>query len=524
MEIRVEYFPMSASSHTPLLLLILDGWGHREDPSYNAIAAAHTPHWDALLARFPHTTLQCAGDAVGLPHGQMGNSEVGHMHMGAGRLIPQDLTRIDEAIASGAFADNPVFSSMLNTLQQSGKALHLLGLLSPGGVHSHQNHLLALAILAHKAGVRTYIHGILDGRDTAPQSALTFIEMLEKTIAPFPSITLASLIGRHYAMDRDNRWQRTEMAFHLYTTGQCVYHAASATQAIKAAYQRGEKDEFIQATALHPSETSPITLHTGDALCFMNFRSDRARQLSYAFTEENFHGFERPVRPRLSHFVTLTEYAANLNATVAFPSLEIHDTLGEILSHRGFKQCRIAETEKYAHVTFFFNGGREAPFDNETRILIPSPSVNTYDQQPAMSVHIITAHLMTLIKQQDVIICNFANADMVGHTGDFDATVQAVEAIDTCLGQIIAALQDLQGELLVTADHGNAECMYDPLTQQAHTAHTTEKVPLVYMGRPAVFNSTAGTLMDIAPTLLYLLNEPVPQTMTGKSLITLEDQ
>ena len=517
---------MSSSTPKPLLLLILDGWGHREDPTDNAIAAAHTPHWNKLLAQYPHGTLQCAGESVGLPQGQMGNSEVGHMHMGAGRAILQDLTRINNAITSGKFFSNGIFSSVLNGLQQSGKDLHLLGLLSPGGVHSHQNHLLALATLAHKAGIKTHIHGILDGRDTPPRSALTHVGALEKAIGLFPSVTIASLIGRYYAMDRDNRWKRTEAAFNLYTAGHSPYHGISATQAIAQAYQRGESDEFINAIAIHPPEAPPVTLQRGDALCFMNFRADRARQLSYAFAEKNFQGFTRKKLPALSQFVTLTEYDANLDTAVAFPPLAVKDTLGEILSIRGFKQCRIAETEKYAHVTFFFNGGHETPFHNETRILVPSPSVDTYDLEPAMSVGSITKHLISLIekREQDVIICNFANADMVGHTGNFDATVKAIEAIDGCLGQLIAALQKVQGEILITADHGNAELMYDPHTRQAHTAHTTEKVPLVYMGRSAQFTGHGGTLMDIAPTILYLLHESTPKVMTGRSMLVLKDK
>ncbi|MHA7841061.1 MAG: 2,3-bisphosphoglycerate-independent phosphoglycerate mutase [Gammaproteobacteria bacterium] len=522
----IEYITMSALAHKPLLLLILDGWGHREDATYNAIARAHTPHWDKLIAQYPHGTLSCAGKVVGLPEGQMGNSEVGHMHMGAGRSVPQDLTRIDEAIASGEFRHNKVFTTLLETLQQSGKTLHLLGLLSPGGVHSHENHLLALATLAHEAGVKTAIHGILDGRDTPPQSALAYVKTLEKAIASFPSVTISSLIGRYYAMDRDNRWERTEAAFQLYTTGHSLYQANSATQAIIEAYERGETDEFIKATVIHPSTANPTTLHPGDGLCFMNFRADRARQLSYAFTEKNFTHFNRQALPPLSQFVTLTEYASNLDATVAFPPFVIQQPLGEILSLRGYKQCRIAETEKYAHVTFFFNGGRETAFHNETRILVPSPSVATYDLQPSMSVEIVTEHLISMIKnqEQDVIICNFANADMVGHTGNFDATVQAIEAIDSCLGKLIVALQAVQGEMLITADHGNAELMYNPNTQQAHTAHTTEKVPLVYMGRCAQFTGEKGTLTDIAPTVLYLLNEQIPSVMTGKPMFTLNDK
>lgn len=515
---------MHTLSHKPFLLLILDGWGHRHDPTYNAIAAAHTPHWDALLAHYPHGTIQCSGSSVGLPEGQMGNSEVGHMHIGGGRLIPQDLTRINHAITSGAFALNPVFSSLFHNLQQSKKALHILGLLSPGGVHSHQDHIMALASLAQSAKVKTYIHCILDGRDTPPQSALSYINTLEKTIASFPLVSIASLIGRYYAMDRDHRWERIEKAFNLYTMGQSSYQAHSAAEAIAAAYERKETDEFIKPTAIHSPHTQPIGLEAGDSLCFMNFRSDRARQLSEAFTAKKFSYFNREKLPELCEFITLTEYSKNLHATVAFPPLVMKQPLGEVLSLYGLKQCRIAETEKYAHVTFFFNGGQETPFKNETRILIPSPKVDTYDLKPSMSVHKVTETLGSLIEkqEQDVIICNFANADMVGHTGNFQATIKAIEAIDECLGHLVSALKKVGGEMLITADHGNAELMYDTHTEQTHTAHTTGAVPLVYMGRPAQFTTQGGSLIDIAPTVLYLLDLSIPHAMTGKPLITLK--
>ena len=512
------------SSQKPLLLLILDGWGERTEVDHNAIAKAHTPNWDHLLATYPHLSLACSGTVVGLPQGQMGNSEVGHMHIGAGRLICQDLTRIDQAIQSGEFKHNSTLNTLFNTLKKNHKALHIIGLLSPGGIHSHQNHLLALVELAQQAEVTTYIHGILDGRDTPPKSALSYLETIQAKIANYPKVKIVSLIGRFYAMDRDNRWDRIKTAFDLYTAGQGVYQASSALEAIQQAYERGETDEFMQGTTIHPAQEAPISLSTEDSVCFMNFRADRARQLSYALYQPDFSHFCRSKLPKLSHFVTLTQYTPGLTPDVVFPPMMIEDTLGAVLSRQGLKQCRIAETEKYAHVTFFFNGGREAPFNQEIRLLIPSPKVKTYDLAPAMSVNQITKHLISLIEEQEqaVIICNFANADMVGHTGNFMATQQAIEAIDICLGQLITALKKVKGELLITADHGNAEYMYDENTGQPHTAHTTTKVPLVYMGRPAQFTASQGSLLDIAPTLLYLLNQPIPQAMTGKPLLKLK--
>lgn len=507
-------------SQRSITLIILDGWGHREQTDANAIAAAHKPNWDAMWQRYPHTLISGSGRCVGLPDGQMGNSEVGHLNMGAGRIVHQDFTRIDSAIEDGSFFQNEILIDALMTAKKNGKAVHVLGLLSPGGVHSHERQMHALVELAARLEIPSlYIHAFLDGRDTPPKSALTSIESLEATCKRVHCGQMASLIGRYYAMDRDKRWERVHKAYDLLVLGNAAYTADSAEAGLLAAYERGETDEFVQATSILPS----VTIDDGDAVIFMNFRADRAREITRALIDPDFQGFKREKWPTLSRFVCLAEYDATLPAAVAFPSEALDNLFAECVSREGMRQLRIAETEKYAHVTFFFNGGIEPPFPGEDRVLIPSPNVPTYDLQPEMSAPAITHRLVDAIKsaQYDVIICNFANPDMVGHTGDFNATVKAIECIDHCLGQIVQAAQEAGGEVLITADHGNAEQMFDYQTNQPHTAHTSDPVPFIYVGRTAHIVKADGKLSDIAPTLLYLMGLPKPAQMSGKSLLKL---
>ncbi len=511
----------------PVILIILDGWGHREADNHNAITLAKTPHWDHLIQTCPHTLLNASGLFVGLPEGQMGNSEVGHLTMGAGRVLYQDLTRINKAIADGDFFNNEVFLSALKKAKDTQKTIHILGLLSPGGIHSHEKQIYALLqLLAQKELKNCYIHAFLDGRDTLPKSAQISITALEKQCQNFGVGKIASLIGRYYAMDRDKRWQRTQAAYDCLTSGKADYHAATALEGLQQAYDRGESDEFVKPTCIHQPDEPAVKIQEGDIVFFMNFRADRARQLSRAFLNIGFSDFKRHLHPHLSDFISLTQYAADIPSHVAFPQQSLENGLAEYLAKKGLTQLHIAETEKYAHVTFFFNGGIEAPFANETRVLIPSKKVATYDLSPKMSALEITDQLLTAIeeKKYDVIICNFANPDMLGHTGNLNATQQAITCIDECIAKIVTALKKQGGEAIITADHGNAECMYDTKTQQAHTAHTTEPVPFIYIGRPAKITqqNEYGTLADIAPTLLTLLNLPKPQEMTGKSLLSFE--
>ena len=508
----------------PFALIILDGWGHREDTHANAIAQAHKPHWNQLLATYPHMLISGSGRCVGLPDGQMGNSEVGHLNMGAGRVVHQDLTRIDLAISDGNFFKNPVLTAAVDYAIQQQKAVHILGLLSPGGVHSHEQQIQAMIKLAAERGAtRIYIHAFLDGRDTPPQSAKSSLLALEKYCATLQAGQIASLIGRYFAMDRDKRWERIQKAYDLFTQGKAAFQATDAVTGLELAYRRGETDEFVQPTAIHAPNTQPITIENGDAVIFMNFRADRAREITHAFIDKDFQAFPRKIAPQVN-FVTLTEYDATFNTPVAYPPERLDNMLGEYLSSLGLHQLRIAETEKYAHVTFFFNGGIEQPSPGEDRILIPSPKVATYDLKPEMSAPEVTAELVKAIHSQkyDVIICNFANPDMVGHTGNLPAAIQAIETIDICLGKIITALQSVGGEALITADHGNAELMFDEKTGQPHTAHTHELVPLIYMGRSAEISKKNGVLSDIAPTLLYLLGIAQPKEMTGQTLFKLK--
>lgn len=511
----------------PVLLVVLDGWGYRESPHFNAIHHARKPNWDRLWAECPHGLLKCSGLAVGLPDEQMGNSEVGHMHLGAGRLIYQDFTRINEAIRNGEFAHNRVLVETCDLLARDGGALHLMGLLSPGGVHSHEEHLVALLELAAQRGVKkVFIHAFLDGRDTPPKSAAASLAHIEAACRRIGVGSLASMIGRYFAMDRNKSWDRTALAHALIVEGQAEHHASSALQALEAAYARGETDEFVKPVALHAEGSAPVTVQDGDAIIFANFRADRARQITSAFTEERFTHFARSRHPGLARFVAMTDYGAQFShLPIAFPTVEVGNTFGELLANAGLRQLRIAETEKYAHVTFFFNGGEERVFNGEDRILVPSPQVATYDLQPEMSAAEVTDKLVEAItsRQYDAIICNYANADMVGHTGDFAATVKCIEALDTCLGRLREACTAAGTEMLITADHGNAEQMRateneNQEADEVHTAHTSNLVPLLYCGRAAEVQS-GGSLGDVAPTLLALMALPQPPEMTGKPLI-----
>ena len=502
----------------PLALIILDGWGYREESEYNAIALAKKPNWDRLWQNYAHTLISGSGKCVGLPDGQMGNSEVGHLNMGAGRIVYQDLTRIDAAIEDGQFFKNHVLVTAMQKAAKTHKTVHLIGLLSDGGVHSHHRHWLAMLKLAREQQVEhLYLHPFLDGRDTPPKSALNYIERMESALEPHWKI--ASLIGRYFAMDRDKRWDRVEEAYNLLTLGKGTYEAKNATEALQNAYSRGETDEFVKAT--HITNTPPIK--EGDIVIFMNFRADRARELTQAFIQPTFDGFHRLATVKLGEFVCLAEYDSRFDVPVAFAPEMLNHILAEWLSERDLTQLRIAETEKYAHVTFFFNGGIETPYALEDRILIPSPKVATYDLQPEMSAPLLTETLVNEIHSQkyDVIICNFANPDMVGHTGNLEATIKAIETIDKCLGKIVGALQQVGGEAIITADHGNAERMFDPNTKQAHTAHTNDPVPFVYVGREAEVVKNNGKLSDIAPTMLYLMGLPTPKEMTGHTLVRL---
>ncbi|WP_129139806.1 2,3-bisphosphoglycerate-independent phosphoglycerate mutase [Modicisalibacter coralii] len=510
----------TVSRPRPVALIILDGYGHNESTEHNAVAAARTPVMDALEARYPHGLLHTDGAHVGLPDGQMGNSEVGHMNIGAGRIVYQELTRITKAVENGELADNAALTGAIDAAVAAGKAVHVMGLLSPGGVHSHEDHVLALLALAKARGAKAiYLHAFTDGRDTPPKSAGASLERADAAFAELGVGRTASVVGRFYAMDRDNRWERVEDAYRVVAEGRGRHTAKSAMDALNAAYERGETDEFVEATSIQP-DGAPVAIEDGDAVIFANFRSDRARELSRAFLSADFDGFERtPPRVR---FVTMTQYADDIDAPIAFPPSELRNTLGEVVASRGFKQLRIAETEKYPHVTFFFSGGEEAEFDGEERILVPSPrDVKTYDEKPEMSAVEVTDKLVEAIKAEtfDLIVCNYANGDMVGHTGDFDAAVKAVETVDTCLGRVIEAIEAVGGESLVTADHGNCEMMLDPSSGNPHTSHTTFQVPLVYVTQRQARLRDGGRLCDLAPTLLAMMGEAVPAEMTGDVLV-----
>ncbi len=505
----------------PLVLLILDGFGCRAEAKNNAIAMAKTPCWDELKDNSPMTVLDCSGDVVGLPDQQMGNSEVGHLHIGGGRLIRQELSRVNQAIIDGSFFENKVLCEAVDRAVSNDKALHIMALLSPGGVHSHEGQVMAMMELAAKRGLKkVYLHAFLDGRDVPPKSAADSIKRVEEKFAEIGTGRIVSLIGRFYAMDRDSRWERVEAAYELMAKGEAKYTCSSAQEGLAAAYQRNETDEFVYPTAIVDETGKVVSMGQDDSVVFMNFRADRAREISRALTEPEFNEFERDGEPLKGYFATLTEYHQDFEYPVAFPPADVKNGIGEVLSVAGMKQLRLAETEKYAHVTFFLNGGQDEPFPGEDRILVPSPKVRTYDMQPEMSAPEVTRHLVDAIKggEYDVIICNYANCDMVGHTGNLDAAVKAVETIDDALTQIVSALSEVGGQMLVTADHGNIELMVDEKTGQPHTAHTTNKVPLVYVGGHGKLVDD-GSLADLAPTMLAILGIEQPEEMTGRSLI-----
>jgi 2,3-bisphosphoglycerate-independent phosphoglycerate mutase len=499
------------------MLLILDGWGQREAADDNAITAGRTPNWDELWASRPHTLLDTSGESVGLPAGQMGNSEVGHMNLGAGRIVYQELTRIGQAIEDGSFEENPALLGGIDKAKASGGCIHIMGLLSPGGVHSHEDHLLATLHLALEQGAPAVaVHAFLDGRDVPPRSAAESLQRLEAAVAADERARIASVSGRYFAMDRDQRWDRTRLAWDAIVEAQAEFTAASASDALEAAYARGEDDEFVKPTVIDRGRK----VADDDVVVFVNFRADRARQLTRAFVEAGFDGFECR-RPTLSTMVTMTRYQDDLPVDVAFDKQRFDHLFGAELAAADLRQLRIAETEKYAHVTYFFNGGQERVFEGEDRKLIPSPKVATYDLQPEMSAPTLSKELRAAIDSgaYDVIVCNIANPDMVGHSGKFDAAVAAVEAVDRVLGEILPALERAGGEALITADHGNVEQMSDPESGQAHTSHTTNPVPLVYFGPRRVELRDGGSLRDIAPTMLALLDLPHPDAMTGRALI-----
>jgi 2,3-bisphosphoglycerate-independent phosphoglycerate mutase len=510
---------------SPVLLIILDGFGCRAEREDNAIAQASKPNFDRLWKDNPHTLIHASEMEVGLPRGQMGNSEVGHLNIGAGRVVYQEFTRIDRAIESGYFYTNPALLNAVHKARDNNKTLHLFGLLSDGGVHSHEAHFHAMLELAAREGLRKVcLHVFLDGRDTPPKSAEIYLRRLGDKIQQTGVGHIATMIGRYFAMDRDRRWQRVKAAYDLLTQGRTEFWAESPLAGLEAAYQRGETDEFIKATAILPPDGKPVTMEDGDAVVFLNFRSDRARQLSRPFIEPDFAEFEREVTPRLATYCTLTGYSDDFDVSVAFPPERIKNGLGEYVANLGLRQLRIAETEKYPHVTFFFNGGEEVSFPGEDRVLVPSPDVATYDLKPEMSAYEVTDKLLAAInsKQYNLIICNYANPDMVGHTGDLQAAIKAIETVDTCLGKVVEAQLANGGELLVTADHGNAEMMRDVETHQAHTAHTMNLVPLMYIGRRRATLADTGALEDISPTLLKMMGLQQPPEMTGESLVHFE--
>ncbi|MFW2176409.1 MULTISPECIES: 2,3-bisphosphoglycerate-independent phosphoglycerate mutase [unclassified Moraxella] len=520
----------------PHVLMILDGFGHREDPRDNAIANANTPNLDKIYQHFPHGLISASHQDVGLPDGQFGNSEVGHMNLGAGRVVFQDSTRIHNAIRDKDFFSNEALVGAVQSAKAEGGHVHIMGLLSDGGVHSHQDHLVAMCELALQQGVKSvFVHAFLDGRDTPPKSSDTFIADFEQSIASLNAqytgkVYLVSLIGRYFAMDRDKRWERVQKAYELMTQAKATNVVDSAMQGIEQAYADDKSDEFVEPTWVRyvdkPADFGTINDH--DSLIFMNFRADRAREISQAFLLADFAGFERQKTPKLASFVCLTKFSDEIEAhpltQTAFDAKEMVNTLGEYLQNLGKTQLRIAETEKYAHVTFFFSGGREAEYQGEQRILVNSPQVATYDLQPEMSAFEVTEKLKQAIDsgEYDVLIVNYANGDMVGHTGKFEAAVKAVETLDTCVQVIVDTVLANHGHLLITADHGNVEQMQDYESGQVHTQHTTELVPLIYVNEnatPAMQVREGGKLADIAPTLLALMQLPQPSEMTGQNLL-----
>ena len=506
------------STARPVVLCVLDGWGQRSERADNAIAEARTPVWDALVEKYPHALLNTSGLDVGLPAGQMGNSEVGHMNLGAGRAVLQDLPRIDAAIADGSLARSPELTDMIEKLRQSGGRCHLMGLLSPGGVHSHQDHMAALINILSAAGVAVTLHAFLDGRDTPPSSAAGFVQQLKNDVAGATNFSFGTICGRYWAMDRDQRWERLERAYLAISAAKGAT-APNAASAIEAAYAAGESDEFVAPAVL----SGYAGIADGDAILMANFRADRVRQLLSAFLDPAFDGFKRRRSHRFAAALGMSEYSSALNKmmTCMFTHGALKNVLGETVSAAGLKQLRLAETEKYAHVTFFLNGGEERAFAGEERILVPSPKVATYDLQPEMSAGEVTDRLVEAILGQtfDLIVVNYANTDMVGHTGIMAAAIRAVETIDSCLGRMMAALEKTSGAALITADHGNAEQMRNSAENIAHTAHTTNPVPVILAGEGVLGGQLRdGLLADVAPTLLQLMALQKPPEMTGRSL------
>ena len=502
----------------PVMLMILDGWGIAPPGPGNAADLARTPHLDSYFARFPHNRLQASGEAVGLPAGQMGNSEVGHMTIGSGRIIYQSLTRITRAIKDGSFFANPVLREAMDRARDTGRSLHFMGLLSDGGVHSHMEHLFGLLEMAKREGVKdVYVHAFLDGRDTPPKSAGPYLEALEAACRRIGVGRIADVSGRYYAMDRDKRWDRIRKAYDA-MTGRDALSAPSASEGLKRAYAAGQTDEFVVPYTI---AGVPGAVRAGDSLICFNFRPDRAREITSAFAEPSFKEFETDPGARPVHVVAMTQYEASLPVPVAFAPEDIRDTLGEVVSRAGLHQLHIAETEKYAHVTFFFNGGREEPYAGEDRILVPSPKVATYDLQPEMSAYTVTEKLEEALRRDlyDLIILNFANPDMVGHTGVLAAAIAAMEAVDTCAGRLVGAVLAKGGAVCITADHGNLEEMIDPATGGPMTAHTTNPVPILVAGADEGVSVRSGGLSDIAPTLLDLMGLPEPDAMTGRTLL-----
>ncbi len=505
------------------MLAILDGWGINEKEEGNAVKLANTPNLDSMFSQYPNTKIRTSGLDVGLPEGQMGNSEVGHTNIGAGRIVYQELTRITKSIQEGDFFEKQEFIEAISHCKEHNRNLHLYGLLSDGGVHSHNTHLYALLELCKQQDFhRVFIHCFLDGRDTPPTSGENYIVELEEKIKEIGVGKIASMSGRYYAMDRDKRWERVKLAYDALVKGEGLT-ATSAIAAIEGAYQREEFDEFVKPTIIVENEKPVATIQAEDAIIFFNFRPDRAREITRTFVDPSFDGFEREYFP--VHYVCMTQYdEAMPNVHIAFKPTVIKNTFGEYISHLGYTQLRIAETEKYAHVTFFFNGGNEIEYPGESRILVNSPKVATYDLQPEMSAYEVTDKVVDVIRKNetDVIILNFANCDMVGHTGSLEAAIKAVETIDECIGKIVTEVLKVEGTILITADHGNAEQMIDYATGDPHTAHTTTPVPLIIAGYPENIRLKEGRLADITPTMLAIMGVEKPVEMTGESLIIKE--